>query len=438
MGLTEIMVSLRRFRFSRESTTSSCGTSHEPDPFQASRHEPKTEHHVKEDAGLTPALHSVLITDPGVLTVYTQPPNMTHTTLGLRRNAAIFHMDLNIIPHVPVPESVVAVREVNRNEDHKQLQSSPAAACQPAELPAASPQGQTSKFGGPTSTKKSRQASGNSSLKCSRCLALQASNSEIIAGSSPPCKKSTMQGSKVDVRNLGHNTAKVTSPNSRKRKKPNSSILTTMERMTSCYKGVGKHVNSKQWEARIWAGDVDQLKRQKGRGQLYLGSYPTEIEAATVHDLVALKLKKKNYTLNFEECTYASELPKMESLSERDYIWSFRRKAQRFTRGKSVYKGVSRQSGGGTKWEGRVGYKHEDTGKRIDVYLGVHPTEVEAARAVDMASLHYRGWDDAVTNFAPSQYNKEAVEEHLQRVEKKRYSIPAALLQYWSQFQASS
>ncbi|CAM6051912.1 unnamed protein product [Sphagnum compactum] len=432
------MVSLRRFRFSRESTTSSCGTSHEPDPFQASQHEPKTEHHVKEDAGLIPALHSVLITDPDVLTVYTQPPHMTHTTLGLRRNTAIFHMDLNVIPQVPVPESVVAVWEVNRNEDHKQLQSSPAAACQPAELPAASPQAQTSKFGGPTSTKKSRQVSGNSSLKCSHCHAMQASNSEIIAGGSPPCKKSAMQGIKVAVQDLGSNAATVTSPNSRKRKKPNSSIPTTMERMTSCYKGVGKHVNSEQWEARIWAGDVDQLKRQKGRGQLYLGAYPTEIEAATVHDLVALKLKKKNYTLNFEECTYAPELPKMESLSERDYIWSFRRKAQRFTRGKSVYKGVSRQSGGGTKWEGRVGYKHEDTGKRIDVYLGLHPTEVEAARAVDMASLHYRGWDDAVTNFAPSQYNKEAVEKYLQRVEKKRYSIPAALLQYWSQFQASS
>jgi hypothetical protein len=45
-----------------------------------------------------------------------------------------------------------------------------------------------------------------------------------------------------------------------------------------------------------------------------------------------------------------------------------------------------------------------------------------------MAALHFHGWEDAITNFAPSQYTKEMVQQHLERLEKKDYKIPPDLL----------
>jgi hypothetical protein len=68
------------------------------------------------------------------------------------------------------------------------------------------------------------------------------------------------------------------------------------------------------WEAHIWLGDLDPVRKNQGQGQLYLGAYETEDEAVRVHDLVA-------HELNFNDPgAYASEFPRLEALDTRDYI----------------------------------------------------------------------------------------------------------------------
>jgi hypothetical protein len=66
--------------------------------------------------------------------------------------------------------------------------------------------------------------------------------------------------------------------------------------------------------------------------------------------------------------------------------------------------------------------------------LSLHRTEEEAARCVDMAALHFHRWEDAITNFAPSQYTKEMVQQDLERLEKKEYKIPPDILASWPKF----
>jgi hypothetical protein len=51
-----------------------------------------------------------------------------------------------------------------------------------------------------------------------------------------------------------------------------------------------------------------------------------------------------------------------------------------------------------------------------------------------MVALHFHGWEDAITNFAPSQYTKEMVQQHFERLEKKDYKIPPDLLASWPKF----
>ncbi|CAK9193680.1 unnamed protein product [Sphagnum troendelagicum] len=129
------------------------------------------------------------------------------------------------------------------------------------------------------------------------------------------------------------------------------------------------------------------------------GAYETEDEAVRVQDLVALKLRKND------------------------------------NRGTSRFKGASKHSSG-KKWEARIGYTTTTSSaaaggswiiKKEDRYLCLHATEEEAARCVDMVALHFHAREDAITNFAPSQYTKEMVQQHLERSEKKDYKIPPDL-----------
>jgi hypothetical protein len=262
--------------------------------------------------------------------------------------------------------------------------------------------------------------------------------SEIAAGPPASKKPKRMVKGTVSCELTAAAAAETTRP--LKRKYPN--VPSTRERATSIYKGVGLHSKSKLWEAHIWLGDLDPERKNQGQGQLYLGAYTTEDEAVKVHDLVALKLRK-NDQLNFNDPgAYAAEVPRLEALDTRDYIWAFRRNAVCFSRGTSRFKGVSKHSSG-KKWEARIGYTTTASSaaaggseimKKLDRYLGLHPTEEEAARCVDMVALHFHGWEDAITNFAPSQYTKEMVQQHLERLEEKDYTIPPDLLASWRKF----
>uniref|UniRef100_A0ACD5X009 Uncharacterized protein n=1 Tax=Avena sativa TaxID=4498 RepID=A0ACD5X009_AVESA len=93
----------------------------------------------------------------------------------------------------------------------------------------------------------------------------------------------------------------------------------------------------------------------------------------------------------------------MQNMSRQELVASLRRKSSGFSRGASMYRGVTRHHQHG-RWQARIG---RVAGNK-DLYLGTFATQEEAAEAYDIAALKFRG-DNAVTNFEPSRYNLEAI-----------------------------
>ncbi|KAI7733059.1 hypothetical protein M8C21_033416, partial [Ambrosia artemisiifolia] len=78
-------------------------------------------------------------------------------------------------------------------------------------------------------------------------------------------------------------------------------------------------------------------------------------------------------------------------------------KSSGFSRGASIYRGVTRHHQQG-RWQARIG---RVAGNK-DLYLGTFTTEEEAAEAYDIAAIKFRGIN-AVTNFEMSRYDVEAI-----------------------------
>uniref|UniRef100_J3LN62 AP2/ERF domain-containing protein n=2 Tax=Oryza brachyantha TaxID=4533 RepID=J3LN62_ORYBR len=95
----------------------------------------------------------------------------------------------------------------------------------------------------------------------------------------------------------------------------------------------------------------------------------------------------------------------MQNMSKQELVASLRRKSSGFSRGASIYRGVTRHHQHG-RWQARIG---RVAGNK-DLYLGTFATEEEAAEAYDIAALKFRGVN-AVTNFEPSRYNLEAISQ---------------------------
>lgn len=79
------------------------------------------------------------------------------------------------------------------------------------------------------------------------------------------------------------------------------------------------------------------------------------------------------------------------------------RKSSGFSRGASIYRGVTRHHQQG-RWQARIG---RVAGNK-DLYLGTFATEEEAAEAYDIAAIKFRGIN-AVTNFEMNRYDVEAI-----------------------------
>ncbi|KAL5209022.1 hypothetical protein ABZP36_004645 [Zizania latifolia] len=138
---------------------------------------------------------------------------------------------------------------------------------------------------------------------------------------------------------------------------------------------------------------------------VYLGGYEKEDKAARAYDLAALKYWGSNATTNFPKESYAKEIEEMQNMSKQELVASLRRKSSGFSRGASIYRGVTRHHQHG-RWQARIG---RVAGNK-DLYLGTFATEEEAAEAYDIAALKFRG-ANAVTNFEPSRYNLEAISQ---------------------------
>ncbi|CAN6810625.1 unnamed protein product [Brassica oleracea] len=180
----------------------------------------------------------------------------------------------------------------------------------------------------------------------------------------------------------------------------NKKVADTFGQRTSIYRGVTRHRWTGRYEAHLW----DNSCRREGQARKgRQGGYDKEDKAARAYDLAALKYWNTAATTNFPITNYSKELEQMKHMTKQEFIASLRRKSSGFSRGASMYRGVTRHHQQG-RWQARIG---RVAGNK-DLYLGTFATEEEAAEAYDIAAIKFRGIN-AVTNFEMNRYDVEAI-----------------------------
>ncbi|XP_074381226.1 AP2-like ethylene-responsive transcription factor BBM2 [Apium graveolens] len=185
---------------------------------------------------------------------------------------------------------------------------------------------------------------------------------------------------------------------------PRKSIDTFGQR-TSIYRGVTRHRWTGRYEAHLWDNSCRREGQTRKGRQVYLGGYDKEDKAARAYDLAALKYWGTTTTTNFPITSYEKEVEDMKHMTRQEFIASLRRKSSGFSRGASIYRGVTRHHQHG-RWQARIG---RVAGNK-DLYLGTFSTQEEAAEAYDIAAIKFRGLN-AVTNFEINRYDVKNILE---------------------------
>ncbi|KAL8550196.1 hypothetical protein ACS0TY_008864 [Phlomoides rotata] len=223
--------------------------------------------------------------------------------------------------------------------------------------------------------------------------------SELVTYSQCPLSTATTSNAlSLGVNNSNKNSA-VVAVDSVSCKK----IADTFGQRTSIYRGVTRHRWTGRYEAHLWDNSCRREGQARKGRQVYLGGYDKEEKAARAYDLAALKYWGPTATTNFPVSNYTEELEEMKNSTKQECIASIRRKSSGFSRGASIYRGVTRHHQQG-RWQARIG---RVAGNK-DLYLGTFATEEEAAEAYDIAAIKFRGLN-AVTNFEMNRYDVEAI-----------------------------
>ncbi|PWA66590.1 AP2/ERF domain-containing protein [Artemisia annua] len=181
---------------------------------------------------------------------------------------------------------------------------------------------------------------------------------------------------------------------------PAKKAVDTFGQRTSIYRGVTRHRWTGRYEAHLW----DNSCRREGQSRKgRQGGYDKEDKAARAYDLAALKYWGPTTTTNFPVLNYEKELEEMKNMTRQEFVASLRRKSSGFSRGASIYRGVTRHHQHG-RWQARIG---RVAGNK-DLYLGTFSTQEEAAEAYDIAAIKFRGLN-AVTNFDMSRYDVNSI-----------------------------
>ncbi|XP_008218539.2 PREDICTED: AP2-like ethylene-responsive transcription factor BBM [Prunus mume] len=183
---------------------------------------------------------------------------------------------------------------------------------------------------------------------------------------------------------------------------PRKSVDTFGQR-TSIYRGVTRHRWTGRYEAHLWDNSCRREGQTRKGRQVYLGGYDKEEKAARAYDLAALKYWGTTTTTNFPISNYEKEIDEMKHMTRQEYVASLRRKSSGFSRGASIYRGVTRHHQHG-RWQARIG---RVAGNK-DLYLGTFSTQEEAAEAYDIAAIKFRGLN-AVTNFDMTRYDVKSI-----------------------------